>query len=232
MRILVLCAVLFLACCQDGSEKADRNDSKNFAEKIAIKQNSFEDNAKATVSVSSEFVLASGVFLNNRGDILTSLHLVPEGADPMFVKWEISDGFMCFGAESLYWDRQLDILILRSGVQSEHYLRFSDVQESPEYSGVYLIGRQGANGILMFEGKYLGDQLPYGNFWWKISNYLLSLRRFSSGGGIFRSGNNSLIGINRLTVNESQTPVPISGATIGDIKIFLRCHRIDFEEAE
>lgn len=239
MRTLVLCAVLFLACvpdrracCRSVPQKATRRSSASLVEAAPVRRQSFDDNAKATVSLSSRFVQASGVFINREGDILTSLHAVPEGADPMHVVWDASDRRRNFRAESLYWSKQLDVLVLRSGMHPEHYARFAGGNALREGSDAYLVGRRLGNGVVKFYGRYLGDALPYAASGNKVSNYLLSSAMFSSGGGIFQSGDNSLIGINRLMVNEHSASAPTSGATIGDIKIFLRCHHINFEEVQ
>lgn len=230
MRGLVLCAVLFSACCRNVPQEANRRSSARPVKAISARHQSFEDNIKATVSVSSGFVRASGVFINSQGDILTSLHLVPEGADPMFVRWSIADRTRSFGAESLYWDKRLDILLLRSNIFPECHIKFAGAPASPATDEVYLLERKFGNGITKFYGRYLGDGLPYNNARNMVSNYLLPLARFSSGGGIFQSEDDSLIGISRLAVNESSVPAPTSGATVGQIKIFLRCHHINFEE--
>lgn len=236
MRGLVLYAVLFSACISDGQvccrsipQNAVRRRQARPVKEISVRRHSFEDNAKATVSLSSRFVRASGVFINREGDILTSLHAVPEGADPMHAVWDVSDRRRSFHAESLYWSRQMDILVLRSGVRPESSARFAGGNALREGSDAYLVGRRPGNGVVKFYGRYLRDSLPYaaGN---KVSNYLLPSAMFSSGGGIFLSGDNSLIGINRLMVNERSAAAPASGATVGDIKIFLRYHHIDFEE--
>lgn len=237
MRTLVLCAVLTSACVSDGQiccrsvpQKAVRRSSASLAKTISARHQSFEDNAKATVSLSSGFVRASGVFINREGDMLTSLHTVPEGADPMHAVWEVRDRTRNFRAESLYWNRALDLIVLRSGVRPERYARFVGADALREGSGAYLVGRRPGNGVVKFYGRYLGDALPYAAAGNKVSNYFLPSAMFSSGGGIFQSGDNSLIGINRLAVNERSAPTPVSGATTEQIKIFLRCHHINFEE--
>lgn len=232
MKKRVLCAAVLLVCCRDGPRETIGRGPENHAERISARRNRFEDNAKATVSLNSGFVRASGVFINSQGEILTSLHLVPEGADPMFVRWSIADSTRSFGAESLYWDRQLDILLLRSSIFSERHIRFAAAPASPAMDGVYLLERKLGNGITKFYGRYLGDGLPYNNAMDTVSNYLLPASRFSSGAGIFRSEDDAFIGINRLVVDESSAPAPTSGATVGQIKTFLRCRRINFEEIE
>ncbi len=239
MRTIVFGVMLFSACiseermcCRGVPQKASRRSSASSVEEIVVRQNSFEDNAGATVSLNSGFVRGSGIFINREGDILTSLHLVPEGADPMRVAWRVSGRTRSFAAESLYWHGQLDLLVLRSGAQPEHYARFADGRALGKRCPAYAIGRRPGNGVVKFHGIYLGDGFPYAGAGSKVSNYLLSLAMFSSGGGIFASEDNSLIGISRLNINESQTPVPVYGAAVGDIKLFLRCHRINFEEVE
>lgn len=232
MKVIILRIAVLLISCRDGPGETIGHGPENHAERISARRNRFEDNAKATVSVSSRFAHGSGVFINREGDILTSLHLVPEGADPMFVKWSIADRTRSFSAESLFWDKHLDLLLLRSSITPERYVRFAGAPASPAMDGVYLLERKLGNGITKFYGRYLGDGLPYNNAMDTVSNYLLPASRFSSGAGIFRSEDDAFIGINRLVVDESSAPAPISGATVEQIKTFLRCHRINFEEVE
>ncbi len=231
MRTLLLCVMLLYACRRADSQK-ESNRARVLSGVFEQRRNSFEDNAKTTVSVSSRFATGSGVFINAEGDVLTSLHLALEGMSPLFVKWVISNRLGCFMAETLYWYSRLDVLVLRSNAHSDHYAKFANGRVSPASGEVYLIGRKLGDGVFKFRGRYLSDSFLCRNVGDMVSNYLLPRSRFSSGGGIFASEDNSLIGINRLAVNESQTPVPVSGATIGEIKAFLNNHRINFEEID
>ncbi len=228
----ILCALLFWVCCRDGPQEFAARDGSNSAKQtFAGGRNSFKDNARATVFVGSRFERLSGVVINDGGDVLTSLHAVPEGMSPLFVKWNIENREECFSAESLYWDRELDLLVLRSGARFDFHVRFGRSDLSPASNGVYLIGRVRGKGVAKFNGSYSGDRFPNAAAG-VVSNYLLPMRRFSSGGGIFRSEDDSFVGINRLTVNESARPVSFYTAAIGQIKSFLEKHHIDFEEME
>lgn len=230
MRRVVLCVMLASACCRNVPQKFTGQGPANSADRSAPARHGFPDNAKATVSVSSGFIRASGVAINRRGDILTSLHLVPEGADPMHVVWEVRARTRSFRAESLYWSRELDMIVLRSETPPERYARFASAGTAPERSATYMIGRIPGHGVVKFHGIYIRDALPFAGAPSRVSNYLLPSARVSSGGGIFRSADDALIGIGRLAVNERSALIPTSGATIEQIKLFLRCHRIDFEE--